>query len=143
MKREEPRIGQARPLVAVSAAVIQGDSLLLVKRTKGPHKRLWSLPGGLVELGEGLKEAVIREVREECSLSIEPKEVLAVVQDIGPRGDSNEYHFLIICFKAEPRGGEPMAGDDVSDAKWFKIDELDNLPVAPAVREVNRLLRHA
>jgi 8-oxo-dGTP diphosphatase len=131
-----------RPRVAVSAAIIYEDMLLLVRRANEPYRGLWSLPGGLVELGETLRDAVKREVYEECSIEVEPRDIIAVLQDIVLEGGSKLHHFIIICFRAEAKTSVIRPGDDVLDAKWFKFNELENLQTTPTLKEIRKLLKN-
>src|SRR6266478_1791264 len=97
-----------RPFLAVSAAVVRAGQVLLVRRARGPADGLFSLPGGMVEIGETLTEAVIREVREETSLAIEPVGLAGFREAITRDRDNRvERHFVILPFAARWRAGEP------------------------------------
>lgn len=114
-----------RPYLAVSAAIIRNGKVLIVRRARSPALNLYTLPGGTVELGEALTDAVIREVREETALTIEPvapaghREVIA--RDSGGR---IERHFVILCFAARWLAGEPVLNDELDDARWIDPSEL-------------------
>ena len=119
MKRKYPE----RPLVGVGAIIVEGNRILLVKRASEPNKGMWSVPGGLVRAGEKLEEALKREVKEETGLEIEVGDLGFVSEEI-IRKDDLKYHYVIIDFLAEVKGGELKAGSDAEDAKWVKLDEV-------------------
>lgn len=124
MKREYPE----RPLVGVGVVVLKDDKVLLIKRGKPPRQGQWSLPGGLQEVGETVFAAARREVREECSIEIEPLEVVEVVDAITPDDQGKiRFHYTLVDVLADWRAGEPVAGDDAMDAAWFDPAALDTL----------------
>lgn len=114
-----------RPYLAVSAAIIRGGKALIVRRARTPALNLYTLPGGAVELGESLTEAVVREVREETSLSIEPV-ALAGHREVITRDAQGkiERHFVILCFAARWLAGETTLNDELDDARWIDQSEL-------------------
>jgi ADP-ribose pyrophosphatase YjhB (NUDIX family) len=126
-----------RPFLAVSAAIFRNGKVLVVRRARKPALNLYTLPGGLVEAGETLIDAVIREVREETSLLIEPigfaghREVIA--------RDSQgkvERHFVILCFAARWLGGEPVLSDELDDSRWLDPSELGNYCTTDGLAEI-------
>ena len=141
MNREYPEV----PIVAVGVVVKQGHEVLLVQRLNEPSQGRWSLPGGVVELGETVREAARREVHEECGLQIEPGEVLAVVDNI-VRDETGRirFHYVLIDLLAEYVGGELAAASDIGDARWVTEGELGELDVTEKARELVRevLRRH-
>lgn len=114
-----------RPYLAVSAAIFRNSNVLVVRRARSPALNLYTLPGGAVELGESLTDAVVREVREETSLSIEPV-TLAGHREVIARDAQGriERHFVILCFAARWRAGEPVLNDELDDAIWVDPSEL-------------------
>jgi ADP-ribose pyrophosphatase YjhB (NUDIX family) len=121
-----------RPVAAVGAIVIDGDGrVLLVRRGRPPGEGLWSLPGGKVEMGERLADAVVREVREETGLEVACGRLVEVVERMG-----DGWHYVILDYRCEPRGGTLRAGDDVSDARWVTRAELDALPTTEGLGPV-------
>ena len=114
-----------RPYLAVSAAVIRGDQVLVVRRARPPARGFYSLPGGVVEAGETLFEAAIREVREETGAAIEPvalaghREVIS--RDAAGRVDR---HFVIFCFAARWLSGEPSSSEEAAETLWLRPGEL-------------------
>jgi 8-oxo-dGTP diphosphatase len=142
MKREYPE----SPLVGVGAVVVDGNNVdgnknekrvLLIRRGTAPLLGEWSLPGGVLECGESLREAVAREVREETGLVVETAEMLGVYERV-IRGDAGRvrYHFVLIDFLCRPVGGELLAGTDAADARWFAREELPALKLAYDANDV-------
>ena len=114
-----------RPFLAVSAAVIRGDRVLVVRRARPPASSIYSVPGGVVEAGETLFEAAVREVREETAVAIEPV-VLAGHSEVITRDARGrvERHFVILCFAARWLSGEPSPSDEISETLWLRPAEL-------------------
>jgi len=114
-----------RPILGVGAIIADGGSVVLVERGTEPLKGVWSLPGGIVEVGESLKDAVRREVREETGLDVEPLSVVEVFERIIPDCNGRtEYHYVLIDYLCRPTGGELRADSDASDARWVPRNEL-------------------
>jgi 8-oxo-dGTP diphosphatase len=126
-----------RPYLAVSAAIVRGGKILVVRRARAPAHGLFSLPGGVVEAGETLAEAVAREVREETGMAIEPVAFAGfretIVRDAQGRV---ERHFVILCFAARWCAGEPVLNDELSEARWLDPAELADLPTTPGLAEI-------
>ncbi len=115
-----------RPLIGVGTVVFKQDRVLLVQRGKPPREGSWSLPGGRQRLGETVREAACREVREESGLEVEITALLDVVDSMTrvPAGEL-AYHYTLVDFLAEWRDGDPAAGSDVREALWADPDALD------------------
>lgn len=126
------------PKVGVGVITFNHENkVLLVKRGNEPSKGLWSLPGGLVELGERVREAGIREVKEECDIEIEPEDVISVVDLILEDSDGKiKYHYILIDYLAKYIGGELNPQSDVIDAAWFGYSEIAELNIPEVTREV-------
>ena len=108
-----------RPLVGVGALIIEGDRILLVERGKEPLKGYWSLPGGLLELGERLTDAIRREVLEETGLEVQPVSMHEIFERIMPDADGRpEYHYVLIDYICRVIGGTLTAASDASRAAW-------------------------
>ncbi len=136
MSREYPEY----PLLAVAVVVWRGDQVLLVQRGKQPNYGQWNIPGGGVELGEKLVEAARRELREECGIEISPPAIFTTV-DILDYDDAGRirYHYIVLELQARWESGEPVAGDDALAVGWFRLAELDSLPMWEQTRAVLRL----
>jgi ADP-ribose pyrophosphatase YjhB (NUDIX family) len=162
MKREYPE----SPLVGVGAVIVarnhdiaqhepQGyPRVLLIRRGTAPLLGEWSLPGGVLECGETLREAVEREAFEETGLVVEPTEMLGVYERIirgdGVRGDNTRgddmrgnddrvrYHYVLIDFLCRPVSGDLKAGSDAADVRWFTREELPALNLAYDANDVVR-----
>jgi ADP-ribose pyrophosphatase YjhB (NUDIX family) len=121
----------------VSAAIVRADRILVVRRARAPADGLFSLPGGVVEIGETLMQAVAREVREETNLTIEPVGLAgfreAITRD---RDDRVERHFVILPFAARWLAGEPLLNEELSEARWLHPAELAGLPTTPGLAEI-------
>ncbi len=126
-----------RPFLAVSAAIIRDGKVLVVRRARKPALNLYTLPGGAVEAGETLHEAVIREVREETQLAIEPV-ALAGHREVIARDAHGrvERHFVIVCFAARWLAGEPKLNEELDDARWLKPAALANLKTTDGLAEI-------
>lgn len=132
-KRDYPE----RPIVGVGAVVWRGDAVLLVRRGQPPLEGQWSLPGGAQELGETVAEAICREVGEETGVTIEPGPVVDVINFI-ERDDKGapRYHYTLVDFMAEWRAGEPCAADDVAEAHFVPLSDLDSHDLWSETRRV-------
>lgn len=125
MTREFPD----RPIVGVGGVVVQDGQALIVKRAHEPRKGEWSLPGGIVELGETLVEAVRRELKEETGLDVEVGEVVEVFDRVHRAGDRIQYHFVIVDYLCRPTGGTLCAADDAEDVAWVAADAIEQYGV--------------
>ena len=118
-----------RPYLAVSAAVIRDGRVLIVRRARPPAYGVYTLPGGGVEAGETLREAVIREVVEETALTVEPVAIAGhrevIVRDAAGRV---ERHFVIFAFAARWIAGEPVLNEELAEALWLRPSEIAALP---------------
>lgn len=130
MITEADRRYPTRPLVGVGAIIFQGDRILMAQRGKVPLKGWWSLPGGALETGEALKDAVAREVLEETGLVVKPLRVFEIFERI-IRDDAGtpEYHYVLIDYVCRVTGGELRAGDDVCRVEWMNLQELRELQI--------------
>ncbi len=133
----ESRTYPARPYLAVSAAIFRDGRVLIVRRARPPAQGLHTLPGGVVELGETLEQAVIREVREETSLDIEPLALAgyreAIARDAGGR---IERHFVILPFAARWIAGEIALSEELSEARWLLPPELAGLKTTEGLADI-------
>lgn len=126
-----------RPIVGVGAVILDGGRVLLVRRAHEPLKGEWSLPGGAVELGETLAEALVREVREETGLEIRVGPVVEVLDRVQRAADGRiEYHFVIVDYLCRPAGGRLAHSSDAADARWAALTELAHYQVTRQARAV-------
>jgi 8-oxo-dGTP diphosphatase len=126
-----------RPLVGVGALIIKGTRILLVERGTQPLKGYWSIPGGLVEVGERLNDAIIREVREETGLDVKPIKVIEIFERIlrDPQAVP-EYHYVLIDYLCKVTGGELKAADDAAGVEWVARKDLAKRKVTEGTLEV-------
>jgi ADP-ribose pyrophosphatase YjhB (NUDIX family) len=116
---EVARTYPERPIVGVGAVVLQGNRVLLVRRANEPLKGEWSLPGGAVDVGESLRDAVKREVREETCLEIEVGPVVEVLDRIRREADGRvRFHYVLVDFVCRPTAGIALAASDAEDVVW-------------------------
>ena len=133
----DPRSYPERPFLAVSAAIVRAGQVLVVRRARAPADGLFSLPGGVVERGETLTQALIREVQEETSLTIEPVGLAGFRETITRDRDNRvERHFVILPFAARWLAGEPVLNEELSEARWLRPAELTGLPTTPGLAEI-------
>ena len=135
MKREYPE----RPLVGVGAVIVEGGRVVLVRRAAEPMAGQWSIPGGLLELGETLRAGAEREALEETGLQVEAGEVLEVLDRIVPDANGKpRFHYVLIDFLCRRIGSDLRAGGDAAEARWVRDAELAGLGVADAAVRVIR-----
>ncbi len=135
MKREFPEV----PLVGVGAIIIEGDHVVLVKRAHPPLQAEWSIPGGVLEVGELVREAAIREAREETGLTVEPGELLGVYDRVlRDPGERVQYHYVLIDFLCRRVAGDIAASSDAAEVRWFRREELPGLQLAEDTLDVIR-----
>jgi ADP-ribose pyrophosphatase len=130
------------PRVAVGGVVIKDGRVLLVRRGKAPAAGEWAIPGGSVELGETLKQAVEREIFEETGLCVEAGEVCYVFETVNRDPDGRvRFHYVIIDLKAEHVSGDPVPGSDVTEAAWLPLEELGGRPLNASTLALLRKLK--
>jgi ADP-ribose pyrophosphatase YjhB (NUDIX family) len=126
-----------RPFLAVSAAIMRDGKVLTVRRARKPALNLYTMPGGVVEIGETLHEAVMREVREETGLEIWPVALAGYREAIQRDAQGKiERHFVILCFAARWRSGEVVLNDELDDARWLQPEELSGLRTTDGLAEI-------
>jgi 8-oxo-dGTP diphosphatase len=128
----------ALPVLAVSAAIIRDGRVLIVRRApKPPAAGLYTLPGGVVEVGETLTEAVVREIREETALTIEPVALAGYREAIGKDDDGRvRRHFVILPFAARWIVGEPVLNDELTEALWLEPAAVTGLKTTDGLMEI-------
>jgi ADP-ribose pyrophosphatase YjhB (NUDIX family) len=120
MKREFPD----RPVVGVGGVVIHRQCALLIRRGCEPLKGQWSIPGGMLELGEELANGVRRELKEETGLEVEPLEIVAAFDRITREGKRVKYHYVIVDYVCRLKRGRLKPASDVVDARWVRREAL-------------------
>jgi 8-oxo-dGTP diphosphatase len=123
MQREFP----LSPLVGVGAVVVDRGRVLVVRRGREPLKGRWSLPGGLLEVGEPLTAGVVREISEETSLTVEPVELIELLDRIYREGDRVRYHYVIADYLCRVVSGQLKAASDADAARWIERAEWNSL----------------
>jgi len=135
VKREYPEV----PFVGVGAVIVQDRRVLLIRRGQPPLLGEWSLPGGVLECGEALREATVREAREETGLVVETADMLGVYERVIRSDDGRvRYHYVLIDFLCRPIAGDLKAGSDAADVRWFAGEELPALKLAYDANDVVR-----
>lgn len=141
-KGQSGRAYRELPRVGVGAVVIHEGRILLVKRASPPGKGFWAIPGGLVELGETVREAAERELLEETGISVRARDAFYLFDFIDRDADGTiRYHYVIVDFLADYLGGEPRAADDVSDARWLSPAEAAALNLSPTTRKLLKQMK--
>jgi len=142
---EQTRTYPTFPIPAVGAIALNEGHVLLIQRGKPPAQGKWTLPGGVIEVGESPEEALIREIWEECQLEIRPVRVAKIVSRI-VRDDAGRvlYHYLIIDYLVECCDSRPYyelaiaPTSDAADARWVRLDELEQYQLTEGVADVIR-----
>jgi mutator protein MutT len=120
MKREYPEA----PLPSVGVIIYHQKRVLIIKRAYEPSRNRWSIPGGVVEVGETVREAARREVKEELALDVRIRDVVEVVDNIMYEQERLKFHFVLIDFWAELEGGILTPNHECLDARWVSRDDL-------------------
>ncbi len=133
MRREYP----SQPIVGVGGVVIANGRALLVKRGSPPLEGQWSIPGGLLEIGETLMEGVRRELREETGIEVRPLDLIEVFERIELDGSGKaRYHYVVLDYLCEATGGDARAGSDVTQVAWVKPEELASYSISSTAMRV-------
>ena len=132
-RREYPE----RPMVGVGGVVIANDRALLIRRGSAPLKGEWSIPGGMLEIGETLVQGVQRELLEETAIEVKVLDLIEVFERISPDKDGRpQYHFVILDYLCEVIRGEARAGSDVTDVAWAEESDLTKYSLTPIATRV-------
>jgi 8-oxo-dGTP diphosphatase len=133
MQREFPEV----PLVGVGAIIIEDARVVLVKRAHPPLQAEWSIPGGVLEVGELVREAAIREAHEETGLTVEPGELLGVYDRVLRDAEQRvQYHYVLVDFLCRRVAGDIAAASDAAEVRWFTREELPALKLAEDTLDV-------
>jgi len=125
-----------RPVVGVGAVIVHDGRVALIRRGKEPLKGRWVVPGGTVEWGEGLEDALVREIQEETGLTVRPRTLLTVFDRIERGEGSAGYHYVIVDYLCEWVSGELCAGSDAAEAVWAAPGELAGYDLPQKALEV-------
>ena len=137
---ENPRAYPDRPFVGVGVVIFRKDQVLLAQRGNSSGELSWSIPGGAQEIGETVRDAGIREVREETALEIEILGLIDVVDGITRDSDDRvQFHYTLVDFFAEWRSGIATAGDDCPGVCWADLDDLEKYDIRPLTLDMIRL----
>jgi 8-oxo-dGTP diphosphatase len=130
------RLYPNQPIIGVGAVIICNGKILLEKRKSEPGRGKWTIPGGLVELGESAEQTVIREVREEANLEVEQPRLIDVVNNVTLDEDGRiKYHFLIVDYFVKLKGGKLKAADDAAELRWVRFSEVEKYDLTKSFRE--------
>lgn len=131
------RLYPAYPRIGVGVFVVHGEKILLVKRGQEPAKGEWSVPGGLVEVGESLETAARRELAEECGIQVNIEQQLEVYEYIDKdRNNKVRYHFIVIDLLANYQDGTVEAASDIDAAQWFYKDQVKTLNCNDSIKRI-------
>lgn len=126
-----------RPMVGVAALILDGGRVLLVKRKNPPNEGLWSLPGGLVEIGESLEEALSRELMEELNIRVKIGNLFEVANAVQLNAEGKaRYHFVIIDYLARPVDRKVRLNPESTASGWFTMEEVKGLDMSEGTRAV-------
>lgn len=124
-----------RPLVGVGALILDDGKLLLIRRGAQPGQGKWSIPGGLVELGENVQDAMIRETKEEVGLDVEAVKLMDVFDSVTLDDQGRiQYHFVVVNFLARIVGGTVRTASDILEAKWVPVEEVERFTLTDSFR---------
>jgi ADP-ribose pyrophosphatase YjhB (NUDIX family) len=130
------RLYPKQPLVGIGAVIISSNKILLEKRKSQPGKGKWSIPGGIVELGEETKQTVMREVREETNLTVENPELIDVVDNVErDKNGTVRYHFVIVDYFATLKGGRLKAKSDAAELRWVRLEDVESYVLTRTFRD--------
>jgi len=138
--REYPKV----PAIGVGTIIVNGARALLVRRANEPDRGRWAIPGGVLELGETIRQAASREVHEECGLDVQVGEIVGV-QDLIIPDDSGRirFHYVLIDLVATYQGGEPVPSSDSLEVAWATEEEINDFDMPKRLQELVRRVLHS
>lgn len=130
------RLYPDQPIVGIGIVIVKDQKIVLIKRGNDPGRGKWSIPGGLVELGEHIDQAVIREAKEETCLTVINPRLLDVVDNVDLDGDGNvKYHYVIVDYLVEVVGGDIAAASDAEELRWVPFNEVEGYVLTASFRQ--------
>lgn len=126
---------ELQPTPGVGAVIVADGRLLLVRRGRGAYQDYWAVPGGRQRRGETMRDAVVREVREETGLTVDVGGVVWA-GDIMDEGQPPAYHYVVVDYAATPTGGQLEAGDDAAEVRWVPVDEVRSMRLTPTMNDL-------
>jgi mutator protein MutT len=136
------RIYPEYPLIGVGALIVEKDKVLLVKRASEPGFGLWSIPGGVLKVGETLEEALIREVEEETGIKVKVQNLLDVLDlIIKDENGRVKYHYVLVDYLAKPLNGSIRPSSETPEVRWIKIEDVEKYPITRTLRRLLRKLK--
>lgn len=133
------RLYPDQPVVGIGIVIVNGGKIVLIKRGNEPGRGKWSIPGGLVELGEQIGHAVIREAKEETCLDVVNPRLVDVVDNVELDGDGKvKYHYVIVDYLVQVVGGEIAAASDAEELRWVPFDEVERYILTASFRQFFR-----
>ena len=124
-----------QPIVGIGVLIVRDSKIALIKRGNEPSKGKWTIPGGLVELGESVEEAVIREAKEETCLDVEEPQLIDVVGNVDlDEDDKVKYHYVIIDYLVHVKSGNIQAASDAAELRWVPFEEVEDYNLTSSFR---------
>jgi len=130
------RLYPDHPIVGIGVVIVKDAQIVLIKRRNEPGRGKWSIPGGIVELGESIHQTVIREAKEETCLDVTAPRLIDIVDNM--EFDENgkvKYHYVIVDFLVRVVGGDIAAASDAEEIRWVKFDEVENYVLTSSFRD--------
>jgi len=129
------RVYPDQPIVGIGVVIVRDCKIVLIKRGNEPSKGKWTIPGGLVELGESVEEAVIREAKEETCLDVEEPQLIDVVGNVDlDEDDRIKYHYVIIDYLVHVKSGNIQAASDATELRWVPFEEVEDYNLTSSFR---------
>jgi ADP-ribose pyrophosphatase YjhB (NUDIX family) len=129
------RLYPDQPVVGIGVVIASQGKIMLTQRGNEPSKGKWTIPGGLVELGESITTAVIREAKEETCLDVENPRLIDVVDNVDlDESGKVKYHYVIVDYFVTVKGGTLSAASDAADLRWVRLDEVENYDLTASFR---------
>lgn len=130
------RLYPDHPIVGIGVVIVKDGQIVLIKRRNEPGRGKWSIPGGIVDLGERIQQTVIREAKEETCLDVTDPQLIDVVDNVEYDEDGKvRYHYVIVDFLVKVVGGDVAAASDAEEIRWVKFDEVENHVLTSSFRE--------